>query len=160
MEQQSSERKTNRIIVIVIAAMLAVAGIGAAAYALSPKDDRPIKYGTPTPDAGGDLDREMAASGWSVGKSGDTYYRFLAPDDASAAKCDFGSCATLEIQSRDGCAKGFYVKADVLRDGTAVAWTNGTSPSARGGELVRLKLSDPSGDGNSMRVSEFRCMGS
>lgn len=159
MEQQSSARKTNRIIVIVIAAMLAVAGIGAAAYALSPKDDRPIKYGTPTPDTGGDLDREMAASGWSVGKSGDTYYRFLAPDDASAEKCDFGSCATLEIQSRDGCAKGFYVKADVIHDGTATAWTNGVSPSTRAGELVHLKLSEPTGRADTFRISEFKCLG-
>ncbi|MFF2633487.1 hypothetical protein ACFVR6_11445 [Microbacterium sp. NPDC058021] len=101
------------------------------------------------------LDEAAAAEGWQVVESGELYIKAAEPDTFT---CGSYPCLWYTVQSTSGCESGVYVKADIMHDGHAVAWTNAITPSISGGEAVSVMLEDVQGVGSQFRLSEVSCM--
>lgn len=103
-------------------------------------------------------DEHMIEQGFSVVDSGENYIRWYTSEEMAASTCSFSNCLYGVVASRTGCSSGFYVKADILRDETAVGWTNVTTASVQPTESVSFRIDDHEGIGDGFRFAEVNCM--
>lgn len=115
----------------------------------------------PVPELEPELTRDevMVQQGWIVVVSNDTYYRYFTDEERASSSCGYSKCSWVVVASDSGCNGGFYIRADILSNGTPVDWTNTISPSARPGEPVVATLNFASQNGDAIRVSEINCTG-
>lgn len=104
-------------------------------------------------------DDHMRDQGFGVVDSGENYIRWYTPEEMAESTCSFSNCLYGVVASRTGCSSGFYVKADILRDETAVGWTNVTTASVQPSESVSFRIDDHEGIGDGFRFAEVNCMG-
>lgn len=119
-----------------------------------PTTQRPAE---PTKSQAQVRDEGMERDGFMVYESGETYLRFLTDQEAAQNPCGRYDCVDVIILSVSGCPGGFYVRADILSNGTPVSWTNEMTASAQAHEQIFVRLEDYRDIGDEIRISEINC---
>ena len=102
-------------------------------------------------------DEGMEHDGFMVYQSGETYLRFLTDEESAQNPCGRYDCVDVIIMSVSGCQGGFYVRADILSNGTPVGWTNEMTASSQEREQILVRLEDYRDIGDEIRVTEINC---
>jgi hypothetical protein len=90
--------------------------------------------------------------------AGDYYYRYA---DKSEYDCSYSRCVVVHVKtmSAAGCPDGLYVEATVDAGGASVGSANAITASLPQGKEAIVKLTDTSGMGEKIALTELHCLG-
>lgn len=108
---------------------------------------------------GGEAERtktEMEKLGWKQ-FSGDFYYQFADKSDYS---CSYSKCLVVHVTTMapTGCPGGLYVEATVDAGGASVGRANSITAALPQGKDAIVKLTDTSGAGEAMALTDLHCL--
>lgn len=103
------------------------------------------------------IKNQMEAQGWKQ-FSGDFYYQVA---DKSEYSCGYSQCLVYHVTTMApaGCSGGLYVEATVDAGGASVGRANSITASLPQGKDAIVKLTDTSGVGESMGLTDLHCLG-
>ncbi|MBT2549753.1 hypothetical protein [Arthrobacter sp. ISL-65] len=100
--------------------------------------------------------REMEKLGWTQ-FAGDFYYQFA---DKSEYSCSYSKCLVVHVTTMApaGCPGGLYVEATVDAGGASVGRANSITAALPQGKDAIVKLTDTSGAGEAMALTDLHCL--
>jgi hypothetical protein len=100
---------------------------------------------------------QMEAQGWTH-FADDFYYQYA---DKSEYSCGYARCIVVHVttMASAGCADGLYVEATVDAGGASVGRANSITASLPQGKDAIVKLTDTSGVGETMGLTDLHCLG-
>lgn len=108
-------------------------------------------------DRAAQVKTQMEAQGWTQ-FAGDFYYQYADPSEYS---CSYSRCLVVHVttMAAAGCADGLYVEATVDAGGASVGRANSITASLPQGKDAIVKLTDTSGVGEKMGLTDLHCLG-
>lgn len=100
---------------------------------------------------------QMEAQGWTQ-FSGHYYYQYA---DKSEYTCSYSRCLVVHVTTMApaGCSRGLYVEATVDAGGASVGRANSITAALPQGKDAIVKLTDTSGMGETMGITDLHCLG-
>lgn len=102
---------------------------------------------------------QMEAQGWT--QFAGNYYYYYQYADPSEYTCSFSRCLVVHVttMAAAGCPDGLYVEATVDAGGASVGRANSITASLPQGKDAIVKLTDTSGVGEKMGLTDLHCLG-